>query len=123
MRFFLIAMLLTAQSALAFDYEPPLEDASKEQIAQEIFTELRCITCDGESLAGSNADFSVSMRALIREQLAGGADKQEVVSYLTDRYGTQILQSPPKQGGALLLWLMPFALLLLGAVLTRRRVK
>lgn len=120
---FLAIFLLLAAPALAFEYEPPLADAKKEATAHEIFYEVRCLVCDGESLEGSNADFSVSMRALIREQLAGGASKQDVLDYLTERYGVQILQSPPKQGGALLLWLMPLLLIVVGLFLIRRRAK
>lgn len=118
-----ILLLLLTIPAMAFDYEPPLPDAEQEEIAQEVFSEIRCLVCDGESLTDSSADYSVAMRALIREQIASGKNKKQVVEYLTDRYGIGVLQSPPKQGGALLLWLTPLLLIIFGIFAMRRRKK
>jgi cytochrome c-type biogenesis protein CcmH len=122
MKFFILILLL-ATPAFAFEYEAALPDSAQEKTAQEIFTEVKCLVCDGESLASSNADFSVSMRALIREQVASGKSEDEVLDYLVDRYGTGVLLAPPMQGGAVLLWLTPLLLLVFGAVLIRRRGK
>lgn len=118
---FVLVFAATFSPAFAFDYEPPLQDVAQEKAAQDLFAEVRCLTCDGESLAGSSADFSVSMRALIREQIAQGKSKNEVLEYLTQRYGVGILQTPPKSGGALWLWLSPLLLLLFGATLIIKR--
>lgn len=118
-----VLLILLAVTAVAFEYETPLPNDQQEKLAQEIFAEVRCLVCDGESLAASNADFSVDMRALIREQIAAGGNKQQVLNYLTERYGAAILQAPPKSGGALLLWLMPLLLLVVGAFMIRRKAK
>jgi cytochrome c-type biogenesis protein CcmH len=120
---FLILLLLVALPAFAFEYEAPLANAEQEKTAQEIFTQVRCLVCDGESLAASNADVSVDMRALVREQIASGKSENEVLSYLVERYGAAILQAPPKQGGAILLWLMPLLLLGVGLVVILKRGK
>ena len=113
--------LLFSISAAAFEYEAPLEDPQREELAQQIFTEVRCLVCDGESLAGSNAEFSISMRSLIRDQLREGLGYNGVITYLTSRYGSQILQEPPKTGSALWLWFSPLLMLTLGGWLIWRR--
>jgi cytochrome c-type biogenesis protein CcmH len=118
---FLAILLLLAAPAFAFEYEPALPDAAQEKTAHEIFAVVRCLVCDGESLASSAADYSVSMRAMIREQIAAGKSKDEVLQYLTYRYGNAVLQSPPTHGGGLLLWLMPLLLLIIGAIFMRRK--
>ena len=121
---FLLVLLLLffAFPAFAFQYEVPLQDSAKESTAHEIFTLVRCLVCDGESLASSSADYSVSMRAIIREQLASGQSKEQVISYLTERYGEGVLQAPPKQGSSLILWLSPIALIFFGLIFMRRKV-
>ena len=118
---FLILILLLATPAFAFEYEAALPDAAQEKTAHKIFAEVKCLVCDGESLASSNADFSVSIRALIREQVARGKSEDEVLQYLTDRYGNGILLAPPMQGGAILLWLTPLLLIFVGLIFMRRR--
>ena len=118
---FLVLLLLLAAPAFAFQYEAPLPDAIQEKTAHEIFAVVRCLVCDGESLASSAADYSVSMRALIREQIAAGQSKEQVLEYLTYRYGNGVLQSPPTQGGGLVLWLSPLLLIFFGLIFMRKR--
>ena len=123
MKSLILLLLLVSLPAFAFEYEAPLQNAAQEKTAHEIFTLVRCLVCDGESLASSNADYSVSMRALIREQLAQGQNKEQVIDYMVERYGEGGLQAPPKQGGSLLLWLSPILLILLGLIFMRKRAK
>jgi cytochrome c-type biogenesis protein CcmH len=89
--------------------------------------ELRCLVCQNQTLAESNAPLAVDLRNQIREQLAGGASEGEVRAFMVARYGDFVLYKPPFKASTAALWLGPFALLALGLwvlrrVATRRRV-
>lgn len=120
MKALITILLLLSLPVYAFEYEPKLSDKKKEKQAQELFTELRCIVCDGESLSGSNAEFSIDMRALIREKLKNGESKKEITEFLIARYGNAILQKPPLKTSTYLLWFSPLILLLVGVFVVIR---
>lgn len=101
---------------MGFAYEKPLANGNQEALAEEIFKQVRCVVCSGESLNSSEADFSVDMRAVVREQVSKGQSEERVLQFLTDRYGAAVLQAPPKAGASLLLWLFPMLLLFFGAI-------
>ena len=89
--------------------------------------ELRCLVCQNQTLAESNAPLAVDLRNQIREQLAKGASEGEVREFMVARYGDFVLYKPPFKASTAALWLGPFILLSLGLwvllrVATRRRV-
>jgi cytochrome c-type biogenesis protein CcmH len=89
--------------------------------------ELRCLVCQNETLADSQAPLAADLRNQIREQLAAGKSEQDVVDFLVARYGDFVLYRPPLKGNTLLLWAGPFLFLAFGAFflarfLRRRRV-
>ena len=84
--------------------------------------ELRCLVCQNQTIADSNAPLAVDLRAQIREQLAAGKSEQDVIDYMVARYGDFVLYRPPFKPATLALWLGPFVLLALGAWLFWRRV-
>lgn len=88
---------------------------------------LRCLVCQNESLASSRADLAEDLRREVREQMQKGLSDDEIVDFLVSRYGDFVLYDPPFKSYTLLLWLGPFALLLIGAgvllfQLRRRRI-
>ena len=85
--------------------------------------ELRCLVCQNQTLAESNAPLAVDLRKEMREQLANGASEREVREFMVARYGDFVLYKPPFKASTAALWLGPFALLLGGAVLLVRRVR
>src|SRR6266536_6637219 len=91
---------------------PPLD-----QRVHDVASQLKCPICQGESVADSPSQLAQQMRGVIRQQLQSGRSDQQVIQYFVDRYGQQIVWSPPWQGFMLLAWLVPIALLLGGAVL------
>jgi cytochrome c-type biogenesis protein CcmH len=122
----LVAGLLAAGAALhAREAVPASEDPALEVRVLAIAEQLRCLVCQNETIAASHADLAVDLRKQIRTKLKAGQSKQEIVDFMVARYGDFILYNPPLKATTLLLWLGPFALLLLGAgVLTsnvRRR--
>src|SRR2546426_3035981 len=88
-----------------------------DQRVHDVASQLKCLVCQGESVADSPATLSLQMRGVIRQQLQSGKSEQEVIQYFVSRYGDRILLSPPWQGLTLLAWLVPIALMLGGILL------
>jgi cytochrome c-type biogenesis protein CcmH len=84
---------------------------------QRVASQLKCLICQGESVADSPSTLAQQMRVAIRQQLQAGRSEQDVIQYFVQRYGDQILWSPPWQGFSLLIWLVPIAFLLCGILL------
>lgn len=116
-----LAMVFIAASAQALVIDTRLDDPAREAQAQELFHDLRCVVCEGQSLAESDAVFAQQMRREIREQLQNGDSPQAIKDYFVARYGAQILQSPPLAANTYFLWAMPVLFLLIGAWLMRPR--
>ena len=98
------------------------EDSSLEKRTAALAQELRCLVCQNQTLADSNAPLAVDLRNQIREQLKGGASEREVIDFMVARYGDFVLYRPPFKASTLALWLGPFVLLALGALLLVRRL-
>jgi len=111
----LLALALLAGSAAAQD---PALDKRVAGLAHE----LRCLVCQNQTLADSNAPLAVDLRNQIREQLQSGASEREVIDFMVARYGDFVLYRPPLKASTLALWLGPFVLLALGALLLVRRL-
>jgi cytochrome c-type biogenesis protein CcmH len=88
-----------------------------DQRVHDVASQLKCPVCQGESVADSPSTISQQMRAVIRQQLQAGKSDQQIIQYFVDRYGEQIVWSPPWQGFTLLAWLVPIVLLLIGIFL------
>ncbi len=90
-------------------------DLSLEARVQAVAVELRCLVCQNQSLADSHADLALDLKNQVREQLRAGRTPDEVVAYMTSRYGDFVLYRPPFKATTLLLWLGP-ALLVVGGL-------
>lgn len=118
----LLLALLLAFATPAFAQEPaarpdePLASPGAEARAQRLFTVVRCVVCQHESIADSPAGIAGDMRRLIREEIAAGATDQQVRDDLVRRYGDYVLFTPPVRTGTWLLWFGPGLLIVLGAV-------
>jgi len=93
---------------------PNAEDVVVEKRMVAISEELRCLVCQNESLAGSQADLAKDLRREIREQIQSGRSDQEILDFMVDRYGDFVRYRPPLKGATLLLWFGPFLLLAAG---------
>jgi cytochrome c-type biogenesis protein CcmH len=125
-----LACLLAAQPLLADSNLPPaywanrqLPDANQEAKAQELMGELRCLVCQGQSIADSDAELAGDMRDLVRRRIAAGEKPTAIRAWLIQRYGTWISYKPTDEPAAWPLWLAPLALLLVGGWLIRRRIR
>jgi cytochrome c-type biogenesis protein CcmH len=91
-----------------------LKDPALEARARRISQELRCLVCQNQSIAESNAELAVDLRRQIREQIAAGRSDDEIVDFMVTRYGDFVLYRPPFKAATLLLWLGPALLVLAG---------
>ncbi len=87
-----------------------------DQHVYAIGAQLKCPVCQGESVADSNSQRAQEIRAIIRQQILVGQSDQQIIQYFSDRYGNEIVWSPPWWGFSLLAWIVPVALLLGGLV-------
>jgi len=113
-----LALTVSAQEA-----RPLAEDPELEKRLTTLAKELRCLVCQNETLADSQADLAQDLRAQIREQMKAGKSDKEIIAYLTQRYGQFVLYRPPVTPTTYLLWFGPFIFLLGGLVLLFRYVK
>ena len=129
-RWLLFIALVVAQPVLADSNLPPaywanrqLPNPKQEAQAQALMDELRCLVCQGQSIADSDAELAGDMRDLVRRRIAAGEKPSAIRSWLIQRYGTWISYKPTDEPAAWPLWLAPLALLLAGAWLIRRRIR
>jgi len=108
-------LLAVTPSIYAEEARPAVADPALEARVLKLSEVLRCLVCQNQSIAESNADLAKDLRAQVREQLAAGKSEDEVVDYLVARYGDFVLYEPPVKSSTLLLWAGP-GLLLLGGL-------
>jgi len=119
-----LTILFAASCALAQagEAQPVAADPALEARVDELAAQLRCLVCQNQSLADSHAELALDLKNQVREQLKAGRSRDEVVAYMTQRYGDFVLYNPPWKGSTALLWAGPALLVLLGAGLGWRAV-
>ena len=115
----LIAVMIMGLTNVVWadDAQSLTQNPELEAKVMNIATELRCLVCQNETIAGSHADLAIDLRNQIRVQLTQGKSKQEIIDYMVARYGDFVLYNPPMKSNTLFLWLGPFALLIIGFIL------
>ena len=119
----LILMLISLAAPAIAKEAQPVEDPQIEQRMQALTQQLRCLVCQNETLADSRADLAEDLRKEIRAQMKAGRSDQEIIAFLTQRYGDFVLYKPPVKATTYLLWFGPFVLLLGGTLLLYRYLK
>jgi cytochrome c-type biogenesis protein CcmH len=99
------------------------EDAQQQQRFQSLLEEIRCLVCQNQSLADSNAELARDLRNEVYRMVDQGESDKEIIDFLVARYGDFVLYRPPMKNSTLILWFGPFILLLLGLVAIYRFVK
>jgi len=127
--FVAVALALTGP-ALADSSLPPAEwanrqlpDERQEARAQALMEEIRCLVCQGQSIADSDAEMAGDMRDLIRRRIAAGESPGEIRSWLVERYGPWVSYRPTSGPMTWPLWLAPVLLLIAGGLVARSRLK
>ena len=122
----LATSLLALSGPVAAQTRPPadyanvqLRDPAKEAEAKALMETLRCLVCQGQSIADSDADMAGDMRSLVRQRIAAGDNATQVRDWLVARYGDYVTYDPPMSAVTLPLWLTPIALLAIGIWIAR----
>ena len=105
------------------DANGQLEDHALQARFESITKELRCLVCQNESIADSNAQLAADLRRQVREMLVAGKSDDVIFGFMTDRYGEFVRFSPPLEPKTLLIWGAPFIMLLLGGIIVYRVVR
>jgi cytochrome c-type biogenesis protein CcmH len=111
----LIAALLVLLTVSASAQQPARH--VNDELAYEIGSQLRCVVCQNLSVADSPSEMAGQMRALIRERLAAGDTREQVMRYFEDRYGQWVLLAPKPEGFNLLVWVAPIVAVIAGVVI------
>ena len=106
----IIFLFLTSNSLISADERPTTD---QQEMYQSIIQEVRCLVCQNQSSAESNADLAKDLRAQILDQVIAGKTKYEIKNYLLDRYGDFVLYQPVFSEKTLFLWISPIILLIL----------
>ena len=130
MRRLVLLALTLASPAFAQSTLPPsryaytqLEDPRQEAQARALMETLRCLVCQGQSIADSDADMAGDMRALVRERIAAGERPEAIRAWLIERYGAWVSYKPPVEPVTWPLWAAPILLLAAGLFLARGRFR
>lgn len=102
---------LLAVPAIGQYVDQPLNNPVLEKRAQALHKEIRCLVCQNQAIADSNAHLARQLRVIVRERLEAGDKNDDVKSYLVERYGDWVLMRPPLNSSTLILWLAPFVIL------------
>jgi cytochrome c-type biogenesis protein CcmH len=105
------------------DANGQLEDRVLQSRFERIVSELRCLQCQNETIADSNAELAVDLRQQVREMLIAGKSNDAIFDFMTNRYGEFVRFSPPLETKTLFIWGAPFFMLLLGGVIVYRVVR
>ena len=119
----LIGLLLIPAAPLLAQEPLVFEDAAQEQRYNDLTLELRCLVCQNQNLADSDAPLAQDLRREIYDMMMAGQTDEQIKAFMVDRYGDFVLYRPPVQTNTYLLWLAPLILLLAGALVLRISIK
>ena len=128
MRWLLVIILLIPSLVAAEEARPLADNPQVEARLKTLAVELRCLVCQNQTLADSNAPLAEDLRREVREMIAKDMSDRDIIDFLVQRYGDFVLYRPPWKASTTLLWLGPFLLLIAGAtalvlVLRKRQKK
>ncbi|HKA41175.1 MAG TPA: cytochrome c-type biogenesis protein, partial [Burkholderiales bacterium] len=118
-----ILLALLPMAVWSAEAVPTDQDPVRENRAMHLSEQLRCLVCQNQSIAESNAELAVDLRRQIREQIRDGRSDAEIVDFMVQRYGDFVLYRPPLKATTILLWTGPALLLLIGATILVRNVR
>jgi cytochrome c-type biogenesis protein CcmH len=119
----LIGFLAVAPAVHAIDTQPAFDDPALQQRYERINRELRCLVCQNQTIADSNATLATDLRREVRELIAAGRTDDEIREFMIERYGDFVLYRPRMTATNFLLWGAPVILLAIGAIAVVRVVR
>lgn len=120
-----LALLLLTHTTLSHAQlaKPVAEDPVLEKKVITLSNELRCLVCQNQTIADSNAELAVDLRNQVRKQLSEGKSDREILDYMVQRYGEFVLYRPPFNYKTVLLWAGPFVLLLIAMFMLIQQIR
>jgi cytochrome c-type biogenesis protein CcmH len=110
---FIVLMLTVSSNVFAVDiYQLP--DPEQQKTYETLISQLRCLVCQNQTIADSNAELAADLRRQVFEMLQQGKSKEDIIQFMTDRYGDFVLYKPPFKGKTSLLWVGPVVFLITG---------
>ena len=113
----LFVIVILVDSSFGIDQELAFEDPALQSTYQELVNEIRCLVCQNQTIADSTAPLATDLKREIRSMIEEGGTKNDVIIFLTDRYGDFVLYNPPLQTNTLVLWAAPIIFLFVGCVI------
>ena len=113
-------------SIICFLFLSPLSSNDNKTELLEIYKNLRCLVCQGQSVADSNSDFAATIKLVVQDQINEGKTKDEIYTFLISKYGEWIVYQPTFSKNNLLLWILPYFIFIVGGLfifLIIRKVK
>ena len=104
-------------SVIFFLYLTPLYSNEEKVKLLEIYKNLRCLVCQGQSIADSNSDFAATIKLVVQDQVNEGKTKNEIYTFLISKYGEWIVYQPTFNKNNFLLWVLPYVVLIFGGFL------
>jgi len=123
MRWLVLFIVLMPALVLAGEAQPLAEDPAAEARLKHLAVELRCLVCQNQTLADSNAPLAEDLRREVRDMIAKDMTDQQIIDFLVERYGDFVLYRPPWKLSTTLLWIGPFLLLTGGAAVLVRALR
>jgi cytochrome c-type biogenesis protein CcmH len=114
-RLFIIFLLMMSGNGFAVDYRQ-FSNPEQQEIYETLTSELRCLVCQNQTIADSNAELAADLRRQVYEMLEQGKTRQEIIGFMTERYGDFVLYKPPFKGKTGILWIAPVIFLLTGLI-------
>ena len=118
-----LAQLAGGSLGFAAEAVPTETDRVQQKRAVELSEHLRCLVCQNQTIADSNAELAQDLRRQVREQIAQGRSDAQIITFMVQRYGDFVLYKPPVKATTLLLWFGPALLLLAGIVVLFRNLR
>ena len=95
----------------------PLHSNDNKTELSEIYKNLRCLVCQGQSIADSNSDFAATLKLVVQDQINEGKTKDEIYAFLISKYGEWIVYQPTLNKGTILLWSLPYFIFIAGGMI------
>lgn len=89
---------------------------ANENLQNKIYKNLRCLVCQGQSIADSNSDFANTIKSVVNDKVKEGMNEKQIYNFLSQKYGDWILYNPPLKGNSYLLWILPYVFFIIGAI-------
>ncbi len=119
----LACFALACHFAWAGEAQPRAADPVAEKRLQALAEELRCLVCQNQSIADSNADLANDLKREVRAMIQAGKSDKEIIDFMVARYGDFVLYKPPVKATTMLLWAGPLLFMLIGAVVLIRYLR